>query len=73
MKAISAFRTQIAELDCGDAEIDADACLMENDPLGCPNMMVWGEIGNNQRVGQVVFQNTGLGRDNGNTVHRYID
>ncbi|CAC5418005.1 unnamed protein product [Mytilus coruscus] len=42
-----------------------DNCMIERDPWRGPNIMVWGGIGLNHKIGSVVFQNLGPGRGNG--------
>ena len=46
---------------------------MERNAWGGPNIMVWGGIGLNMKLGPVIFQNLGPGRGNGVTAARYID
>jgi hypothetical protein len=47
--------------------------MMERNAWGGPNIMVWGGIGLNVKLGPVIFQNLGPGRGNGVTAARYID
>ena len=50
-----------------------DACMLEKDPWGGPNIIIWGGIGLHQRVGPIFFANLGQGRGNGVNAQRYID
>ena len=47
--------------------------VMERDPWGGPNVMVWGAITLHRRLDLVVFQNLAPGRGNGVTAQRYIN
>lgn len=51
----------------------ADNCMMETNVWGGPNIMVWGGIGLNHKLGPLVFQNLGPGRGNGVNAARYTD
>ena len=51
----------------------ADSCVVERNPWGGPNVMIWGAIGINHAIGPVIFQNIGPGRGQGVNAQRYIN
>ena len=51
----------------------ADGNVLEMDPWGGPNIMVWGAIGLQQKLDLVLFQNVGQGRGHGITAQVYIN
>lgn len=70
MKVDIAFRTQMTEQVSDEGDMTA---ILKRDSKGGPNVMMWSGIDLYFKLGPVIFQNIGIGRDNGVTAACYID